>query len=29
LDIERCSYLEEAGKQKDASGNNCRNFEEN
>ena len=29
LDIERCSYLEEACKEKDAGGNNCRNFEEN
>jgi len=29
LDSERCSYLEEACNQKDASGNNCSNFEEN
>jgi hypothetical protein len=29
LDSERCSYIEEACKQKNASGNDCPNFEEN
>jgi hypothetical protein len=29
LDSERCSYIEEACEQKNTSGNDCPNFEEN